>query len=104
LNFLDDSKVLETRKRHGMVWRRYMTKDGVRVTTYEVPTSTIRSLGLKKTQDLLTKVHETYQREVRNVRIKDLLSSGWKPAAIAHEVGLTESRIRQIRKELTDGQ
>jgi hypothetical protein len=36
----------------------------------------------------------------RRQRIEELLRERVKPTAIAHEVGCTEERVRQIRKEM----
>jgi hypothetical protein len=39
-------------------------------------------------------------RSSRRQRIEELLRERVKPLAIAHEVGVTETRVRQIRKEM----
>lgn len=36
----------------------------------------------------------------RRGRIEDLLAEGWKPAAIANEVGCSEAYVRQVRASL----
>ena len=40
-------KILETRNRKGIKWRRYRGEDGSRITTLEIPESVIKKLGSK---------------------------------------------------------
>lgn len=98
-------KCLETRMRpDGMRSRRYLMPDGRRITTLEVPATVLKALGIKRAKDAM----ETWQRgeksraeaHARRQRIEDLLRSNVKPLAIAHEVGVTDARVRQIRKEI----
>lgn len=85
-----------------MIRRRYESVDKVRMTTYEVPASVISAIGQKKVEELLLKAQATYRSKARIEYVKKLLAEGWKPTAVAHEVGLTETRVRQIRKEMMD--
>jgi len=34
-----------------------------------------------------------------NVRVLELLADGWKPLAVASEVGLCEAQVRRIRQK-----
>jgi protein-disulfide isomerase-like protein with CxxC motif len=98
-------KCLETRTRaDGIRTRRYELDDGRRVTMCEVPATVLKALGMGKVQEAM----ETWRRgevqraesHARRQRIVELLEQGIKPTAIAHEVGVTDQRVRQIRKEL----
>lgn len=40
-------KILETRDRKGIKWRRYRGEDGSRITTLEIPESVVKKLGSK---------------------------------------------------------
>lgn len=101
-------KCLETRTRpDGIKSRRYQLDDGRRITTFELPATVIKGIGLKRVQEFM----EIWQRgeqqrsesHDRRQRIVEMLQQGIKPTAIAHEVGVTDQRVRQIRKEMEDG-
>lgn len=84
-----------------MRWRRYRTEDGRIVTTYELPATVLRAVGLKHVQVHLDawnrgEVTRAVTR-ARDVVVRQMLSEGIKPTAIAHEVGLSDTRVRQIR-------
>ena len=98
-------KCLETRTRKdGIKTRRYELEDGRRITTFELPASVIKAVGTKRVQEY----YEIWQRgekqraesHTRRQRIVELLAQNIKPTAIADEVGCTEQRVRQIRKEV----
>ena len=98
-------KCLETRMRaDGIRTRRYELEDGRRMTTFELPATVIKGIGVKRVQEFM----QIWQRgekarsetKSRRDRITEMLEQGIKPAAIAHEVGCTEQRVRQIRKEI----
>lgn len=100
-------KCLETRTRaDGIKARRYELEDGRRITTLELPATVIKAMGLKRVQEFM----EIWQRgekqrtesQARRQRIVEMLAKDIKPTAIAHEVGVTEARVRQIRKEIED--
>lgn len=100
-------KCLETRTRaDGIKARRYELEDGRRITTLELPATVIKAMGLKRVQEFM----EIWQRgekqrtesQARRQRIVEMLAENIKPTAIAHEVGVTEARVRQIRKEIED--
>lgn len=101
-------KCLETRTRKdGIKSRRYQLEDGRRITTFELPATVIKGIGLKRVQEFM----EIWQRgekarsesHSRRQRIEEMLAENIKPTAIAHEVGVTDQRVRQIRKEMQDG-
>lgn len=98
-------KCLETRTRpDGIKARRYQLDDGRRITTFELPATVIKGIGLKRVQEFMA----IWQRgekartetKTRRQRIVEMLEQNIKPTAIAHEVGVTDQRVRQIRKEL----
>ena len=100
-------KCLETRTRaDGIRSRRYELDDGRRITMLEVPATVLKAVGIGKVRQAMEiwQRGETQRTEshARRKRIVELLGQDVKPAAIAHEVGVTETRVRQIRKELQD--
>lgn len=99
---MNKRKILETRKvREGLIRRRYLLDDGRRMTTYEVPAAVLSAFSYLR----LTKQLDAWQRgEAKRARgklVEQRLREGVKPAAIAHEVGVTEARVRQVRAKLT---
>jgi len=101
---IDGARVLSTRSTpYGFKRRRYQLADGRRITTYEVPYAILSHLGAARLREAVQKWQRgecaRSQAHARRQRIIALLVQGWKPTAIAHEVGITEQRVRQIRAE-----
>jgi hypothetical protein len=101
-------KCLESRTRaDGIRTRRYQLEDGRRFTTFELPATVIKAVGLKRVQEFMEKwkrgENQRTESHTRRQRIEALLQEGIKPTAIAHEVGVTETRVRQIRTEMQHG-
>ena len=90
---------METRLRDGAKWRRYRTNDGLRVTTLEVPESVVGEIGAQALKTALERAERKFARRQRNQRALTLLQQGWKPAAVALELGLSESQVRKIRQK-----
>ncbi len=90
-------KCLETRSRKGMKWRRYRTADGAIWTTYEVPTSVISSMSAARLKALLEGAAKRLDSLNRTARIKARLADKIKPAAIAHQEGVSEAWVRALR-------
>ena len=93
-------KLLETRKRaSGATYRLYRRDDGSTLATYEVPATVLKSVGTGKVMHFL----EVYRRgEAARERAAKLRAAvaernGWKATAVAHDLGITEARVRQIR-------
>ena len=98
-------RCLETRMRSdGIKSRRYQLADGRRVTMLELPATVIKSVGLKRVQEYMQiwirAEKARKQTTARRRLIESMLRQRVKPLAIAHEVGVTEARVRQIRKEM----
>ena len=94
-------KCIETRTRSDGIRRRtYVTDDGRRVRTYEVPPQVLSEMGKKMLAEALRKARVVEARDRRKMQIMQRIREGVKPLAIAHEFGVTEQRIRQIRKEI----
>jgi protein-disulfide isomerase-like protein with CxxC motif len=98
-------KCLETRLRaDGFRTRRYELEDGRRITTLELPATVLKGVGMKKLQQQMViwqrGEKQRTETHARRQRIEELLREKVKPTAIAHEVGCTEERVRQIRKEM----
>lgn len=95
-------KCLETRRRHGMKWRRYRTEDDVIVTTYEVPTAVLGELGWQRLRGALERAERQLARARRTAHAQALLREGWKTVAVAHEVGLCDSQVRRIAQRMRE--
>lgn len=94
-------KCLETRRRNGMKWRRYRTEDGRIVTTYELPTEVLRGAAEpSRLQERLDAYARADARRARRQQVISLLAQGWKPLAIASEVGLKVRVIQELRAQL----
>lgn len=98
-------KCLETRTRSdGIRTRRYELDDGRRITMLEVPATVLKALGMTKAQEAMAiwqrGEKQRAETHARRKRVVELLDQNVKPTAIAHEVGCTEQRVRQIRKEI----
>ena len=91
-------KCLETRKRDGMKWRRYRTPDGRIVTTYELPCAVLRGAAPSSRLKKRLSQWENGQRlEARRAKARELLDAGWKPVAVANEIGVTTRSVERMR-------
>ena len=98
---LPPAKCLETRVKDGVKWRRYRTPSGVTYTTYEIPTEVFN--GVVPASKFAPRVRSWYreqQRKEKRAVVERLLAEGWKPSAIAHEVGWTDKTVTKIRVSL----
>lgn len=92
-------KLLETRTgRHGLKRRLYRDA-GVTVTTYEVPLQVLSLIGPARLKAELDRADRALARKRMNARVLELLADGWKPLAVASEVGLCEAQVRRIRQK-----
>ena len=95
-------KCLETRQRDDGIKRRtYLLESGRKVRMYEVPPQVIAELGKKRLAEAMAKWRRVEESKSRQDNIKQRIREGVKPTAIAHEFGVTEQRVRQIRKTIT---
>lgn len=90
------SKCLETRQRNGMTWRRYRAPEGYFYTTYEVPSHIVKRFGIDRLGEDLQRAERKHKMLARQARVLDLHAAGTKVAAIADEVGLSESQVYRI--------
>lgn len=99
-------RCLETRTAPGGFRRRRYEVEGVRerVTTYEVPAQVLRAIGLGRLQQHTEAFFRGLRARERAARLKDEVRrrEGWKAVAVAHDLGITEARVRQIRLGLFD--
>lgn len=95
-------KCLETRRRGGIKWRRYRTEEGAIIKTGEVPMEVLAELGPKRLKEALERAERREHRLRRQARAENLLRQGWKPAAVAAEVGLGEAMVRRYRQRMKD--
>lgn len=96
-------KCLETRRRDGLKYRRYQLEDGRRISTFEVPVSVLKGIGMTRVKAELERWQRGEQTRARLVQMKQRIAEGVKPLAIADEFGVTEQRVRQIRKAMKGG-
>ena len=100
---LPKGECLETRIKDGLKWRRYRTPTGAVYTTYENPTEILH--GIVPTGMYESRVqswNREQQRKEKRALVERLLLEGWKPLAIASEVGVVERTVTKIRKQLKD--
>lgn len=92
-------RCLETRRTpYALKRRRY--NNGL--VTYELPETVVRSIGkrtVKRWMDTY-KNGELLRSRSAELRAQVIARDGWKATAVAHDLGITEARVRQIRKEL----
>lgn len=94
-------KCLETRRRDGMKWRRYRTADDRIVTTYELPTEVLLGVTtMKRVHARLEAYKRGQARAERRAQAQALLRKGWKPVAVANEVGMTTRNVEMMRNAL----
>lgn len=93
-------KCLETRTRNGMRWRRYLTEDGRRVTTYELPSTVLMGVTtMARIQGRLASWNKAEEQRARQVRIRRQIADGVKPLAIANSEGVSTRYVERIRKK-----
>lgn len=94
-------KILETRTRQdGIVRRRYRVSAHRSVTTYEIPEAVLRRFSAKQLQQAVDAYNRAEEKRRRTDLIRDRLAEGWKPTAIAHDVGVSEAWVRQVRAQM----
>lgn len=102
--FSHKTRVLETRAKRFVTSRRERCLDcGAGFKTVEVPYEIIAHFGRKQFAERVeifeTGVSKRLAMRLRNQRIYDMVDAGWtSKSAIADEVGITETRVRQILK------
>jgi len=81
-------------------WRRYRNDAGEVTTTCEVPTELWNRLAIicGETGLVVTRANTADATAKRDKAIK-LIDEGWKPAAIAHELGLHENTITKYKRK-----
>ncbi len=82
----------------GMRRRRYSLSDGRRLVTCEIPVTVLKAIGMTKAMKQMEIWQRGEETRARQVLIVKRLREGVKPDAIAHELGITEQRVRQVRK------
>lgn len=94
-------KCLETRRTpEGFRRRRYQRDDGVRFSTIEVPAELWKFLNNPgRGRNRLAEILRERDREARRITGRALLAQGWKPLAVANQLGLTERTVQQWAKK-----
>ena len=94
-------KCVETRTRNGMRWRRYLTDDGRRIVTYELPVTVLMgATTMARIQTRLTSYQKAEEQRARRARILRNIDAGVKPLAIADAEGVSTRQVERIRKQL----
>lgn len=81
-------------------WRRYRNDAGEVTTTCEVPTELWNRLAIisGETGLVVTRAN-TAAATAKRDKAFELIDEGWKPAAIAHELGLHENTITKYKRK-----
>ena len=97
-------RCLETRETPDGLKRRRYEVEGVRerITTYEVPAQVLRALGINRVRQYIDTFYRGLEAREQAARLKDEVRKreDWNATAVANDLGTTETRVRQIRKEL----
>lgn len=91
-------RVVDSRQRGHLRLRVYRLEDGRRVRTIELPATVLKAIASQAKLD--TAIAAWLRGEAsraRVVQVQRMLEQGYKPRHIADELGITESRVRQIR-------
>lgn len=89
--------------RNGMRWRRYLTDDGRRIVTYELPVTVLMgATTMARIQTRLTSYQKAEEQRARRARILRQIAEGVKPLAIADAEGVSTRQVERIRKALND--
>lgn len=95
------ARCLETRRTPEGFRRRRYEQDGVRFTTIEVPLEVWRgAVRHDQVARRLAGRERALKAQATKQRALQLLSEGWKPAAVAHEVGVTERAVQRWKRTL----
>lgn len=81
-------------------WRRYRNDAGEVTTTCEVPTELWNRLATAcgETELVVTRTSASDSAAKRD-KAFELIDEGWKPAAIAHELGLNEGTVTKYKRK-----
>ena len=81
-------------------WRRYRNDAGEVTTTCEVPTELWNRLAIisGETGLVVTRAN-TADATAKRGKAFELIDEGWKPAAIAHELGLHENTVTKYKRK-----
>lgn len=83
-----------------MKWRRYRLEGGATWQTFEVPASVIGVIGAKRLKEELERAERKMARLTRRAKAERMLAQGTKPAAVAHELDLSEAMVRRYRQQM----
>ena len=96
------ARCLETRRTPEGFRRRRYEQDGVRFTTIEVPVEVWRAVARPDRIARALAGRENAAAQARRRALGEhLLAQGWKPAAVANELNVSEAAVRQWRQSMT---
>lgn len=92
---------MKERQKSGLVYRRYL--DGARkFSTLEIPLTVVHAIGYKKIRAALEAHQRGHAKRDTAAHRRGVVRArpSWSATALADVLGITEARVRQIRKEL----
>lgn len=92
-----ERRVIDSRKRGSVRYRTYKLASGRRVQTVEIPRSVLRAFSVKAVAAQLAAWERGEARRERRDLIEQRVREGVKPAAVAHELDVSETYVRQVR-------
>lgn len=91
-------RVLETRRRDGLKWRRYRHEAGHTFATLEIPEPVLLGLvSMARVQQRLAAWHRGQERAAVRALGLELLARGWKPEAVANQLHVTARTAQKWR-------
>lgn len=96
-------KCLETRRKGVARWRRYLKPDGTTTLTYEVPLELWNEIVKLAGKPELGYHSKDPAPAYDKTKLQELLTLGWKPDAIAHELGIHVNTVYYYRKRGVNG-
>lgn len=89
-------RVIDSRPSHGGLARTRRYNNGT--ITVELPIEALNTLaGVGRVNAALRAWRDRQNRWERNEQARMMLKEGWKPLAVAHALGMSESNVRSIR-------
>ena len=96
----EKARVIDSRKRGAVRFRTYVLASGRRVRTVELPRAVVSAFSSRKLKDQIAAWERGEARRERRALLEQRIREGVKPTAIAHELEVTESYVRMVRKHI----
>ena len=83
----------------GLTKRAYRhAESGVVYKTLEIPMTVVNQLGYRRIAKLLESNQRRHATWARQAKVLRMLEAGWKPLAVASELGMSDGQIYRIRQ------